>query len=309
MSCQSWYFQHSTTGERILYNCNSVRCGEPGCVQAWTRKRMAILNALIKEHSLTRFFTLTIDRSHSCREAWNQISTWWNKFRHKLKYHMSKFKDIPGYYPKVFKFVAVLEAHKDGYPHIHGFWNIWIPEKVLSSIWSKAAPGYMVEVSQIDDSKSASEYLTTEMGKYLGKAQSIQGARMAGHRQRTMWRSKGLYTKYELDRHEPGLYNGDWTLVKEDYYGSEERKGTDLEGTCRPVPEESPTGSGAEVDSAEGEGEAMQRPRHMCRQTQQPQHRDKEAPRSGSEDTEKEVTYEKVWSREHSLYTGQSETG
>lgn len=300
--CGKWFFQSIETGEKRIYLCNSARCIHQECQDRWARKRIAIANGLISKHGLYRFFTLTIDRSMDMWDAWNEIPAWWKIFRDKVRWYLKERKEK-------LKFFAVLEAHKDGYPHIHGFWNHYIPVKDISRMWSESAPGKMVWIEAIDDAKTAADYLGTEMGKYIGKKQSIDAAMTVKKGNRTFWRSKGMYTDYELDRKKNICDSKEWTLVKENYYGEEERKGSDMEGTCRPVPEESPGRSIPEVDSTTSEGEAMQRPGNMCRQTEQPEYRDKETPRSGSEDTEKEVTYEKVWSREHSLYTGQPETG
>lgn len=231
-SCRPMYWYNTITFERVPYYCNSPKCFRPGCLEHWSRKRLAICNDLISRYGLTRFFTLTVDRSMQPAEAWKMISTWWESFRHKVKGWLRKLGR------PALKFIAVLEAHKDGYPHIHGFWNIYIPQNILADIWAECAPGEIVHVEQVKDSKSASEYLGTEMGKYLGKEQSVNGARMAGHRKRSFWRSKGLYTKFELDKREK-VRDTEWTLVKEFKNAKEKWQGDDMEAACQPLPEES----------------------------------------------------------------------
>ena len=260
--CRPMYWYNQTTGERVPYFCNSARCHRPECVNNWARKRLAMCNDLIRKIGKPRFFTLSIDRSHTVAEAWDMIGAWWNHMRIKVNRWLKKL-DMPP-----MKYFAVLEAHKDGYPHIHGFWNFYIPQNILSHMWSQCAPGYIVDVRAVEDDQMASDYLFTELGKYLGKGQSIQGARMAGHRKRTFWRSRGLWTDYELDRMEPGLDNGEWTLIKEYRNGSKKRGREDMEGTCSPALEEGIRTGGAhlETEGAQGgrrpEGETSARPAH-----------------------------------------------
>jgi len=248
--CIPAYWYNSTTCERIPYYCGRARCFRPECLKSWATRRLAICNDLIRKIGRPRFFTLTIDRSHTVSEAWDMIAAWWAVFRHKIRRWLEKL-DMPK-----MKYFAVLEAHKDGYPHIHGFWNFYIKKSVLSQLWSECAPGYIVDVQAVDNEQMASDYLFTELGKYLGKAQSINGARMAGHRKRTFWRSKGLYTDYELDRQEPGLHNGEWTLVmKGGSHAKKKQSREDLEGTYSADTKEG-TGAGSpDMEAKEPENE------------------------------------------------------
>lgn len=248
-SCRPMFWYNQETGERVPYFCNSARCHRPECVNAWARKRLAMCNDLIRKIGKPRFFTLTIDRSHTVSEAWDMIASWWAKLRHKIKKWLCKL-DMPK-----MKYFAVLEAHKDGYPHIHGFWNFYIQKSVLINMWSQCAPGYIVDVRAVDNDDMASDYLFTELGRYLGKGQSIQGARMAGHRKRTFWRSRGLHTDYELDKMQPGLHNGEWTLIKEYTHGSAKKRSREnLEGTCSATPEEGARAGSPDMEAEEEAG-------------------------------------------------------
>ena len=272
--CRPMMWFNRVTHERRPYYCNSARCHRKECVENWARRRMAIANGLISKYGLTRFFTLTVDRSMSLSEAWDSIHAWWKVFRDKVRYYLSKTE-------RKLQYFAVLEAHKDGYPHIHGFWNVFVRQKYIAKMWSESAPGKMVHVKAIEDSKSASDYLGLDMGKYLGKDQSVKGARNAKHRQRTFWRSQGMKTEFELDRESKIGYT-DWELVKERYNGKTKRTRQDMEGTCCAIPEEVTIGSVQEVDSAKSEGATMQEARSVHRQERQSKHRDQEAKRGGS---------------------------
>lgn len=198
---------------------------------------------LIRKYSLTRFFTLTVDRTYDVETTWRTISSWWSVMRKRLKRYASKIGVD-------FKFFAILECHKDGYPHIHGFWNMWIDQKELSVMWSECAPGKVVHVRTVDDSKSAADYLWQDAARYIGKQQAIDGARKIQSRGRTMWRSVGLKSDYEL--HKKALteesdtaYTRVWTIERRDlmkmpvrsrdYGKANERE--DLERTCSPSSE------------------------------------------------------------------------
>jgi len=266
-SCRPMYWYNSRTSERIPYKCGSARCNRRECVESWARKRLAICNDLIKKIGRPRFFTLTVDRSHTVAEAWDMIPAWWKAMRDKIRRWLEKL-DMPK-----MKFFAVLEAHEDGYPHIHGFWNFYIPVNVLSSMWSKCAPGYIVDVRAVDDDNQASEYLHTEMGRYLGKGQSVNGARMAGHRQRTFWRSKGLKTDYELDKERNMCDNREWTLIKEYRHGSKKRSREDVEGTCSTTSEEGSRTGCANLETEEATGGR----RPECEASARPAREDKRA--------------------------------
>jgi hypothetical protein len=224
---------------------------------------MAICNDLIKKLRRPRFFTLTIDRSHSIEEAWRLISTWWKAMRDKIRRWLEKL-DMP----KMVYF-AVLEAHNDGYPHIHGFWNFYIQTNVLSRMWSECAPGYVVDVRAVDNEKQATDYLFSEIGKYLGKEQSIRGARATRYRHRTFWRSKGLLTDFELDKKNRVKDNKGWTLVKEKKRGKTQQERPNMETACCAISEKSVDGGVTQMDSPKSESGAMQASWDMYGQARQ----------------------------------------
>ncbi len=240
-SCGNWIFKNKVTGEVRTFYCNSPKCAHEECNLAWCRKRVAIANDLVRRYGLTRFFTLTIDRSLTKKKAWELMPYFWSKFRKRMK----RYGETEG---KDFKFFAVLEATKSGFPHVHGFWNLWIKKDKLIEIWRKCAPGYIVDVKAVRDDEDASRYLGEGVTKYLGKQQSIDGARLAGHRARVMWRSAGLLTEKELDKKARKGYS-EWTLLKEgtEYEAEQERR--NLEGTHRADTEESAEPGGKDMEA------------------------------------------------------------
>lgn len=236
MGCQHWILYNRATGMSTYFSCNSPRCSRAECNECWARKRIAMAQNLISKYHLTRFFTLTISRKYDADISWQSISTWWHTFRQRMR-------RLAIDYGIRLQFFAILECHKDGYPHIHGFWNIHIDHEDLSRIWSECAPGHVVDVRTVDDSLDAADYLGMNAGRYIGKKQAVDAGRKVRKRKRTMWRSTGMKTDYEL--HKISLdnecdpdYTKVWILDKhpipvvlEDSHETEQQ-GCELERTC-----------------------------------------------------------------------------
>jgi len=162
-----------------------------------------LLTALIDEHSLTRFFTLTLDPRFIEGDPWTYIRHPWTKFRHRMQRR----------FPGGWKYVAVLEGHKSrDVPHIHGFTNVWLSQQDWSTMWHECCGGSVVWVEQVLDPKLSS-YVTKqiEVARYVGKGQLLSGYK---HRENmhTLWRSKGLKAQFELTE------GGEWCIVKENIY-------------------------------------------------------------------------------------------
>jgi len=167
-----------------------------------------LITALIQEHDLTKFFTLTLDRvllEQSSDQPWEYIHHPWSKMRKRMN---RKFA--------AFNFVAILEGHKnDNYPHIHGFTNVWMDQKSWSSMWDACGGGRIVWIEQVKN-EGLSEYVSKsiEVARYVGKEQLREGYKnKKGHR--TLWRSKGLKANFELKK-EPG-----WCIIKENVFNEE----------------------------------------------------------------------------------------
>jgi hypothetical protein len=123
------------------------------------------------------------------REAWDAISYVWDKARKCL---VRKFPDM--------LYSANLEAHLDGYPHIHGFTNIWLHTRVWSKIFEKSGGGKIAWLEKVKGTDGAiSEYVCKQLGiaRYIGKKQVITARQMLKPRARSFWRSRDMKTKYE----------------------------------------------------------------------------------------------------------------
>lgn len=162
---------------------------------------MRLITALITEHSLIRFFTLTLDPKYISGNPWEYIHSPWVKMRHRLVRRGT------------FKFVAVLERHKRrNVPHIHGFTGLWLPQRQWSTLWDQCGGGAVVWVEQVKDG-AVSEYVSKEINvaRYVGKSNLVEGYK-GSKVPRTLWRSKGLKAKFELQSL-PG-----WCILKENIY-------------------------------------------------------------------------------------------
>ena len=162
---------------------------------------------MIDEYSLTRFFTLTLDREYipAKMDAWDYVHSPWLKFRKRVS---RKFKD--------FRFVAILEHHKNkNYPHIHGFTNIWMEQALWSKMWDLCKGGKIVWVEQVE-SPDLSEYVSKqiEVAKYVGKENLVAGYKEK-RKHRTLWRSENTKARFELTQ------GSDWCIVKERVYDNE----------------------------------------------------------------------------------------
>lgn len=209
--CGTWAWIKPSNGDVGRFYCGLARCDRDHCKKMYWLKRVRLISALIPKYHLDKFFTLTMDRSMSKDECWEKISYVWNKCRTGLK------RDYPN-----FKYISILEAHKDGYPHIHGFTDLWMSTKEWSRRFSNCGGGKIAWVEKVK-SGDISEYVSKQFNvvKYVGKAQVITAKEHLKSRQRSMWRSKGLKADFELSTE-----NGEWKLDKGSFF-IDSKKGVD----------------------------------------------------------------------------------
>lgn len=233
-ACGTWGWWNSDTGETRPFYCGHATCWRQQCRRLFWAHRVRLVSDLIAEHGLTRFFTLTLSRGLNGRlSAWDYIPHPWSKLRKRLR------RRCPG-----FKFVAVLESHKDrAWPHIHGFTNEWIPQRDWSQMWEASGGGRVVWVEAVKTAE-ASEYVSKqlEVARYVGKENLLEAYKLRGSH-RTLWRSKGLKAAFELTS-EPiwcilkeNVYNGRgqmtdyWSKKGVWHYGQDEQQRQDVEAT------------------------------------------------------------------------------
>lgn len=259
-ACGEWAWWHPEQGYKRFY-CGNSACHRPECKNLFWSRRVRLITALISEHDLTKFFTLTLDPSMIKGDPWKYIAHPWSKFRKRMARLHGKWK-----------FVAVLERHKNrDVPHIHGFTDVWMHQRLWSSHWHGSCGGSIVWVEKVE-SPELSSYVSKqiEVARYVGKEQLAGGYK---HRSdiRTLWRSKGLKAKFELTEgsgwcilkeniyKEDGSYT-DWADKKGVWkYGKEKCFRQDVERACSALPAPCAQ-SGVEVmeaqESKNGQGEA-----------------------------------------------------
>ena len=164
---------------------------------------------MVKENGMNRFFTLTLDPKQfkTALGAWAEISHLWDKFSKRLR---RAHKSI--------KYVAVLEAHKTGYPHVHGLFDQYVDLRWIRKHWQEVGGGFQCAIELVTEG-SIADYLSKgeSMAKYLGK-QVTDISEYLKRRQRAFWRSEGLKVSFESKPEE-----SEWDLVKElifDGYGN-----------------------------------------------------------------------------------------
>jgi len=209
-ACGEWAWYHPAKGLSRFY-CGGGNCERPKCQELFWSRRVRLISALISEHELKRFFTLTLDPECIQGDSWAYIHHPWSKLRKRIA------RRFPGW-----KFVAILERHKSrDVPHIHGFTDIYMETRQWSHMWEAVGGGRIVWLERVKDAVRVGEYVgkQLEVAKYVGKQNPVASYRVTEggetKRVRTLWRSKGLKAKYELTSEEG------WCIIQESVYGEE----------------------------------------------------------------------------------------
>ncbi len=153
-------------GQRYAYAaipCKSWHCEVCGPVKA-ARIRCYIVTAAL-EHELNRFLTLTLDpkRLDMDGDLTRYLREVWRKFRVYLKRR----------YGKSISFIAIMEEHKSGIPHLHVLIDRYIPQAWISAAWSALGGGRIVYIERVKDLAAIGWYL----GKYLTKDMLLSAKR------------------------------------------------------------------------------------------------------------------------------------
>jgi hypothetical protein len=138
----------------IRLDCKRWVCAYCGPRKAWLYKQR--IRDLAESYGLTRFVTLTLDPSKIDGDAVRYLRKVFNKWRVSL---LRKFKSAVTY-------IAILEFHKSGIPHLHILIDRFIPQAWISSSWSVLGGGGIVDVRYVDVHRIAhylAKYLTKEL--------------------------------------------------------------------------------------------------------------------------------------------------
>jgi cytosine/adenosine deaminase-related metal-dependent hydrolase len=121
--------------------------------------------AAAREHGLNRFLTLTLDpkRLEPGADHVAYLRDTWRKFRVYLKRQ----------HGQTVTFIAVMEEHKSGIPHLHVLVDRYIHQKWISKAWSALGGGRIVHIERVKDLGAIGWYL----GKYLTKEMLLSARR------------------------------------------------------------------------------------------------------------------------------------
>jgi hypothetical protein len=138
----------------IRLDCKRWVCAYCGPRKAWLYKQR--IRELAESYGLIRFVTLTLDPRKIEGDAVRYLRKVFNKWRVSL---LRKFKCTVTY-------IAILEFHKSGIPHLHILIDRFIPQAWISSSWSVLGGGGIVDIRYVDVHRIAhylAKYLTKEL--------------------------------------------------------------------------------------------------------------------------------------------------
>lgn len=153
--CRSLRGSSDDNTERVIrLDCKTWGCGYCGPRKAWRYKQAIRANA--EKESLSRFLTLTLDPAHIEGNPVRYLRKTFSKFR---VYLLRKYSHSP-------KYIAVLEFHKSGVPHLHVLIDRYIPQPWIQRAWNALGGGRIVHIEQVDVHRIGhylAKYLTKEL--------------------------------------------------------------------------------------------------------------------------------------------------
>jgi hypothetical protein len=171
----------------IRLNCKTWACEYCGPRKAWRYKQA--IRAIAERHSLTRFLTLTLDPSKIEGDPVRYLRRVFNKFRVSL---LRKFKCSVTY-------IAILEFHKSGIPHLHVLIDRFILQRWISESWSALGGGGIVDIRYVDVHR-ISHYLAKYLTKELLMSAPLRSRRVTTSRTLHLIEKKTSDTTWVMDR-------------------------------------------------------------------------------------------------------------
>jgi hypothetical protein len=147
----------SLTGQETQFhrlNCKSWGCSYCGPRRA--RRYKHAIRTIAEEQQLQRFVTLTLDPDKIEGDSVVYLRETFNKLRTYLR---RKFRNAPNY-------IAVLEFHQNGKPHLHVLIDRFIQQAWLSAAWEAVGGGRIVDIRFVDlhrISHYLAKYLTVDL--------------------------------------------------------------------------------------------------------------------------------------------------
>jgi len=135
-------------------NCKTWIC--PYCGRRKAKRYKYAIRAAAEQLKLQRFITLTLDPDRIEGDPVVYLRDSFNKLRTYLR---RKFGHAP-------KYIAVLEFHKNGKPHLHVLIDRFVEQAWLSAAWSAVGGGRIVDIRFVDlhrVSRYLAKYLTVDL--------------------------------------------------------------------------------------------------------------------------------------------------
>src|SRR5439155_15380978 len=136
-----------------------LKCKCWGCSQCGPRRAKRYrygIRSVAEQLKLQRFITLTLDPEKIEGDPVDHLRETFNKLRTYLR---RKFGSAP-------KYIAVLEFHENGRPHLHVLIDRFIEQAWLSAAWEAIGGGRIVDIRFVDlhrVSHYLSKYLTVDL--------------------------------------------------------------------------------------------------------------------------------------------------
>lgn len=171
----------------------SLRCRSWTCPECADQRRKELIAQAI-DGKPNRFLTITSKRreNESPQTAAAELARCWRLIRKRLMRHY-KTKSLP--------FLAVFEATKLGWPHLHILLRCdFIDQRLISKWMNELTASPVVWIEKIDSAKGASRYVS----KYIGKDTQKFGSC------KRYWQSQDWRVVPKRHRRPRQLPPGDW---------------------------------------------------------------------------------------------------
>ena len=177
----------------VRLDCKSWDCDFCAPRKAWRYKQA--IRDIAERHSLTRFLTLTLDPSKIDGDPVRYLRRVFNKFRVSL---LRKFGCSVTY-------IAILEFHKSGIPHLHVLIDRFVLQRWISESWSALGGGHVVDIRFVDVHR-ISHYLAKYLTKELLMSAPLRSRRVTTSRSIHLLERKPSDTTWVVDERSSLLY-------------------------------------------------------------------------------------------------------
>ncbi len=145
-------------------------CNKWDCPVCGPRRQRELVKAIVeaaKEHGLSRLMTLTLNpKKIKGKNKYAYLRQVWAKFRVYLSRE----------YGESVAFIAMMECHKSGIPHLHVLVDRYIRQAWISKAWERVGGGSIVDIRKVADLDKVGWYLAKHIAKnaFLGLPKGVR---------------------------------------------------------------------------------------------------------------------------------------